>query len=199
MTQYPKSLLQSESQPWGRSIEQRLADLERQDRLVAQESNNNLSQINGTLDRLTQFSSITSAFSNSNTVPEPASPNWSLQAFDSSIDPSVSIVANSGRVLVTVSAVGELRVPGTGFASGFLYPEAVGVNSISINSLGLIVALGQFASSQFLGFGNSFQLLYTLSPGSYTFRARRAIETGGSSTGASFITKYRAITAQSIP
>ena len=199
MTQYPNSFLQSESQPWGRSVEQRLADLERQDRLVAQESNNNLSQINSTLDRLTQFYSTASAFSNSNTVLEPALPSWSLQAFNSSVDPSVTIVANTGRVLVTVSAVGELSVPGTGFASGFLYPEAVGVDSISENSLGLIVALGQFASSQFLGFGNSFQLLYTLAPGSYTFRARRAIEVGGSSTGATLVTTYRAITAQSIP
>jgi hypothetical protein len=46
MTQHPNSFLQPESQPWSRSIEQRLNDLENNDRLNRQESNNNLSQIN---------------------------------------------------------------------------------------------------------------------------------------------------------
>jgi hypothetical protein len=54
MTQYPNSFLQSESQPWGRSVEQRLADLERQDRLVAQESGNNFAQINSSITLLSQ-------------------------------------------------------------------------------------------------------------------------------------------------
>jgi len=54
MPQYPKSLLQSESQPWGRSVEQRLADLERQDRLVAQESGNNFAQVNSSTTLLSE-------------------------------------------------------------------------------------------------------------------------------------------------
>jgi hypothetical protein len=54
VTQYPNSFLQSESQPWGRSVEQRLADLERGDQLVAQESGNNFAQINSSITLLSQ-------------------------------------------------------------------------------------------------------------------------------------------------
>jgi len=64
VTQYPNSFLQSESQPWGRSIEQRLADLERQDRLVAQESGNNFAQINSSITLLSaQISNIQASIS----------------------------------------------------------------------------------------------------------------------------------------
>ena len=199
MTQYPNSFLQSESQPWGRSVEQRLADLERQDRLVAQESNNNFAQINSTFDRLTQFYSVGSSIAASNTVGEPGTPGWELQAFDAAVDRSVVIVANTGRVIVSVSAAGELSVPGTGFARGYIYPECVGVDSIILGSPGLTVGNGTFSSGQYVGFGNTFQLLYSLPAGEYTFRSRRAIEVGGSSTGATLVTTYRAITAQSIP
>ena len=52
MTQHPQSFLQSQSQPWSRSIEQRLADLERQDQLIAQETGNNFAQINSSITSL---------------------------------------------------------------------------------------------------------------------------------------------------
>lgn len=199
MTQYPNSFLQSQSQPWGRSVEQRLADLERQDRLVAQESNNNFAQINSTFGRLAQFYSVGSSTSVSNTVGQPGVPGWELQAFNAAVDTSVTIVANTGRVIVSVSAAGELSVPGTGFARGYIYSECVGVDSLVLGSPGLTVGNGTFSSGQYVGFGTTFQLLYTLPVGEYTFRSRRAIEVGGSSTNASFVTTYRAITAQSIP
>lgn len=200
MAVIPTSYLPPESQQWGRSVDERISANSSAISLAGQEAANAQRQLESSIQRLSSFYSVAEAITTSNTVLEPASPGvYTQTAFNSSIDPDVTITTNTGRVLVTISAVGDLNVPGTGQARVYLQPECVGVDTLTQNSPGLIVALGQFSGAQFLGFGNSFQSLYTLTPGTYTFRFRRAAEVSGSSTGMSLVTRYRAITAQSIP
>lgn len=200
MTTIPQSYLPPDSQPWGRSVDQRIADNSSAISRAALDANNAQTQLQSSIQRLSSFYSVAEAISTSNTVGEPGTPSvYTQESFSSSIDPDVTITTNTGRVLVTVSAVGELNVPGTGQARAYLQPECVGVDTLTNTSPGLLVALAQFSGAQFLGFGNSFQRLYELPVGTYNFRFRRAVEKGGSSTGMSLVTSYRAITAQSIP
>jgi hypothetical protein len=199
MVVVPMSYLPPQSQQWGRSVDERIGANNSAINFAAQEALNAQKQLESSIQRLSSFYSVADVKTNSNTVFEPGSPSYSLQAFNASVDPSVSIVANTGKVIVSVSAVGELNVPGTGLARGYFHPECVGVDTIGQTSPALLTALGQFSSSQFLGFGTTFQRVYILNPGTYTFRLRRAVETGGSSTGMSLVSTYRAITAQVIP
>lgn len=199
MAVIPTSYLPPESQPWGRSVDERIAANSSAISLAGQEAANAQRQLESSIQRLSSFYSVADVKTNSNTVFEPGLPSYSLQAFNSSIDPSVSIVTNTGKVIVSVSAVGELNVPGTGLARGYFHPECVGIDTIGQTSPALLTALGQFSSAQFLGFGTTFQRVYVLAPGTYTFRLRRAVETSGSSTGMSLLSTYRAITAQVIP
>ena len=52
MTVYPQSYLTPKSQPWGRSVDKRLHDIEDSVRLNALNTNNNLKQLNSSVDLL---------------------------------------------------------------------------------------------------------------------------------------------------
>jgi hypothetical protein len=196
MTQYPNSFLQSESQPWGRSIEQRLADLERQDRLVAQESNNNLSQINGTLDRLTQFSSVADLRTEPFADFGGFSAGYSLYNYEEAIDPSVTIVSNTGKILVTVSAQCSFLNTANTRLSVFLQPECIGVEAPSAIVPGLVLSSTSVVN---VGYTSSFTRLYALPPGEYEFRLRLARQLNISGGSQAFSSTYRLLIAQSIP
>lgn len=61
---YPESYLAPQSQPWARSVEERLTALERSDALVAQESGNTFRQLNSSIDLLSsQVSDIQTSVS----------------------------------------------------------------------------------------------------------------------------------------
>ena len=196
MTQYPKSLLQSESQPWGRSIEQRLADLERQDRLVAQESNNNFSQINGTLNRLTQFSSVADLRTETFVDFGSFAAGYSLYNYEEPIDPSVTIVSNTGKILVTVSAQCSFLNTANSRFSVFLQPECIGVEVPTAIVPGLVLSSTSVVN---VGYTSSFTRLYTLPPGEYEFRLRLARQLNISGGSQAFSSTYRLLIAQSIP
>lgn len=198
MAVVPTSYLPPESQPWGRSVDQRIAGNASSIAQAAQDASNAQRQLESSIQRLSSFYSIADSDTTANSFIEPSTPGvYGLQAFNASVDPSISVTTNTGRVLVTVSAMGNFTNSGSTTGGVYFHPECVGVDTITFESPAYRVGLSSGATAVNELFGGSFQILYNIPAGTYTFRFRRAAGASGNSVAVN--TSYRAITAQVIP
>lgn len=133
------------------------------------------------------------------TTPEPGAPGAYLETFSGTDDPSVSVDVATGRVAVTVSAVGYLDALSglTNFVGG-VYPEIVTESTpVPGSDPGFLTSFE--GGSGLTEFGGSFIRYFTVTPGVYTIRLRRGFSYGGASADFEFRTSYRAVVAQVLP
>ena len=124
------------------------------------------------------------------------STGYSLYSFDSDDDPSVTVTTTTGNVVVTASARLFLSNSDASTLFFYLHPECVGVDTITGASPALLLS-SEVATN--LQFGGSFSRFYQLTPGTYTFRLRRARALGTAGGTQAVASTSRLIFAQSIP
>lgn len=126
----PQSNLPPQAQPWGRYVEESLANLERGTSINGQNSNNNLRQLNSSIQLMAEqvnFLSTQSAMDVKFTTFSETRNDGAdiLYPFDPTYDASISLITTiSGKVLATVSAVIGL-LNSTGGSYGAVYVEAL--------------------------------------------------------------------------
>lgn len=179
MTKAPQSNLPPQAQPWGRYIEKELADLQLKNGIVGQDSNNTLTQLNSSIELLSQQQKYLSSFK-TYYAPDPATYSTTNIGYETTLN-TVTKTFTTDRVTTVLiqSSINPVDVWADDFNGSYFAPQVRIGNIVSLDSNVLYVrkfenyisAASNYVSDLYINGGTTYfssYVLNDLSAGTHT-------------------------------